>query len=60
MNTYEWLESLTFNDGFDRNGSHDAGEYREYEHALRYYLADWIMHQLAEHIDDRCNDMEVK
>ena len=58
--TKEWLEEWVFSGGFDRNGSHDAGEYREYEQKLGDYIPAWVLNRLAWEIDNREKTNEIR
>ncbi len=49
--TEEWLRSINWSGGFDRNGSHSEGKYSEYECEFSDYLGDFEMSLLAEEID---------
>jgi len=53
MNTKDWLRSLSFSGGFDRNGSHNSGEYQESELRIKDYLHNALLEDLADAIDER-------
>ncbi len=53
MDTLRWLSEWRCNDGFDRQGSHSAGEYVEYEFELQRHVPEHILAALADAIDER-------
>ena len=44
----EAIWTTEFSDGYDRNGSHDAGEYREYKFSLQHSLHESRKHLIEE------------